>query len=130
MLFPERLDHWIGEDHLVHVVDMFVGQLDLAALGFERHAAARTGRPGNHPAVLIKLIIYGYPNTIPSNRRPECKAGRNVEVMWPTGRLVRDHKMIAEFQRQNGPAIRKTSTKFVELCRLIGVLRGECGIDP
>ncbi len=27
-LFPERLDDWIGEDHLVRVVDMFVDQLD------------------------------------------------------------------------------------------------------
>lgn len=123
-LFPERLDDWIGEDHLVRFVDLFVGQLDLAALGFERHAAARTGRPGYHPAVLLKLFIYGYLNRIPSSRRLECEAGRNVEVMWLTGRLVPDHKTIADFRRQNGPAIRKTCAMFVELCRRIGVLTG------
>ncbi len=124
-LFPERLDDWVGEDHPVRVVDMFVDQLDLGALGFERQAAARTGRPGYHPAVLLKLFIYGYLNRIPSSRRLECEAGRNVEVMWLTGRLVPDHKTIADFRRQNGPAIRKTCAKFVELCRRIGVLKGE-----
>lgn len=45
-LFPERLDDWIAEEHLVRVIDLFVEQLDLATLGFEHHAGARTGRPG------------------------------------------------------------------------------------
>lgn len=56
-LFPERLDEWIGEDHLARLVDLFVDQLDLPARGFQRHAAVRTGRPGYHPAVLLKLFI-------------------------------------------------------------------------
>lgn len=125
-LFPERLEDWIGEDHLVRVVDLFVEQLDLASLGFLRHAAARTGRPGYHPAVLLKLFIYGYLNRVPSSRRLEREAGRNVEVMWLTGRLVPDHKTIAEFRRLNGMAIRKTCAQFVELCRRVGVLKGDC----
>ena len=45
--------------------------------------------------------------------------------MWLTGRLVPDYKTIADFRRQNGPAIRKTCAKFVEMCRRIGVLKGE-----
>jgi transposase len=124
-LFPERLDDWIGEGHLVRVVDLFVDQLDQGALGFQRHAAARTGRPGYHPAVLLKLLIHGHLNRLPSSRRLECVAGRNVELMWLTGRLVPDHNTIAEFRRQNGPAIRKTCARFVELCRRIGVLKAE-----
>lgn len=126
MLFPERLDDWIGEDHLVRVVDLFVDQLDLSGLGFQRHVAARTGRPGYHPAVLLKLFIYGYLNRIASSRRLECEAGRSVELIWPVGRLVPDHKTITEFRRQNGPATRKTCAKFVDLCRRVDVLKGEC----
>lgn len=125
-LFPERLEDWIGEDHLVRVVDLFVDQLDLVALGFARAAHARTGRPGYHPSVLLKLFIYGYLNGIPSSRRLEREAGRNVEVMWLIGRLVPDHKTIADFRRGNGAAIRKTCAQFVELCRRIGTLKGDC----
>jgi transposase len=126
VLFPEWLEDWIGEDHLVRVVDLFVYELDLATLGFHRHAAARTGRPGYHPAILLKLFIYGYLNRIPSSRRLEREAGRNVELMWLTGRLVPDHKTIADFRRDNGAAIRRTCAEFVELCRRIGVLKGDC----
>jgi transposase len=125
-LFPDRLEDWIDEDHLVRVVDLFVDQLDLVGLGFVRAAHTRTGRPGYHPAVLLKLFIYGYLNRIPSSRRLEKEAGRNVEVMWLTGRLVPDHKTIADFRRDNGVAIRKTCAQFVELCRRIGTLKGDC----
>jgi transposase len=125
-LFPDRLEDWIAEDHLVRVVDLFVDQLDLVDLGFERVAHARTGRPGYHPSVLLKLFIYGYLNRIPSSRRLEREAGRNVEVMWLLGRLVPDHKTIADFRRDNGAAIRKTCAQFVELCRRIGTLKGDC----
>ena len=125
-LFPDRLEDWIGEDHLVRVVDLFVDQLDLAELGFKRAAHARTGRPGYHPSVMLKLFIYGYLNRIPSSRRLEREAGRNVEVMWLLGRLVPDHKTIADFRHGNGAAIRKTCAQFVELCRRIGTLKGDC----
>ena len=126
VLFPERLDDWIGEDSLVRVVDLFVEELDLQHLGFARSAPARTGRPGYHPSVLLKLFIYGYLNRIPSSRRLEREAGRNVEVMWLTGKLVPDHKTIADFRRDNGSGIRKACAQFVELCRRIGTLKGDC----
>lgn len=126
VLFPERLEDWIGEDDLVRVVNLFVDELDMSDLGFVRSISARTGRPGYHPAALLKLFIYGYLNRIPSSRRLEREAGRNVEVMWLIARLVPDHKTIAEFRRTNGPAIRKTCAQFVELCRRIGVMKGDC----
>jgi transposase len=107
VLFPDRLDDWIGEDSLVRVVDFFVGELDLPLLGSACYAPARTGRPGYHPSVLLKLLIYGYLNCIPSSRRLEHEVGRNVEVMWLTSRLVPDHKTIADFQRDSGLGIRK-----------------------
>lgn len=101
-LFPERLDDFIGDENPVRVIDAFVDQLDLLGLGFERAEPEATGRPGYHPSVLLKLYIYGYLNRVQSSRRLEREAGRNVEVMWLTGRLIPDHKTIAEFRRLNG----------------------------
>ena len=120
-LFPERLEDWVGENHPVRVVDVFVDALDLSAVGFDRVAPAHTGRPGYHPSVLLKLFIYGYLNRIASSRRLEREASRNIEVMWLTGRLIPDHKTIADFRRDNSVAIRKTCARFVELCRRMGV---------
>ena len=123
-LFPDRLEDWIDEDHPARVIEVFVDAMDLSGAGFGRMSPAQTGRPCYHPSVLLKLFIYGYLNRIPSSRRLEREAGRNVEVMWLTGRLVPDHKTIADFRKDNGPAIRKACARFVELCRQIGVLGG------
>ena len=116
-LFPERLDDWIFEDSPVRVIDVFVDELDLGGLGFGRVEPRATGRPGYHPSVLLKLYIYGYLNRVQSSRRLEREAGRNVEVMWLTGRLAPDHKTIADFRKDNGRAIRKVCARFVALCR-------------
>ena len=121
-LFPECLEDWVGDDNPVRVIDVFVDELDLAGLGFGRAVPEVTGRPGYHPAVLLKLYIYGYLNRVQSSRRLEREAGRNVEAMWLTGRLVPDHKTIADFRKDNGPAIRQVCARFVALCREIGLL--------
>jgi transposase len=116
-LLPEYLDDYIAEDNPVRAVDAFVEELDLKALGFEGADPAETGRPSYHPAVLLKLYIYGYLNRIPSSRRLEREAQRNVELMWLTGRLAPDFKTIADFRRENGVGIRNVCRRFVELCR-------------
>jgi transposase len=121
-LFPECLDEWIDENNPVRVIDAFVDTLDLGELGFEGVEPAETGRPAYHPSVLLKLYIYGYLNRVQSSRRLEREAGRNVEVMWLLGRLVPDHKTVADFRKDSSRAIRKVCARFVELCREMGLL--------
>ena len=116
-LFPECLEDWIDENNPVRVIDVFVDELDLGELSFDGIAPEPTGRPSYHPAVLLKLYIYGYLNRVQSSRRLEREAGRNVEVMWLTGRLSPDHKTIADFRKDNGGAIRKVCAQFIMLCR-------------
>ena len=121
-LLPECLDDWIDENNPVRVIDVFVEALDLGGLGFAGVEPAETGRPSYHPSVLLKLYIYGYLNRVQSSRRLEHEAGRNVEAMWLLGRLVPDHKTIADFRKENGRAIRRVCARFVALCRGMGLL--------
>src|ERR1700730_16210887 len=121
-LFPECLEDWIDEDNPVRAIDAFVDELDLAELGFSGVDPEVTGRPSYHPSVLLKLYIYGYLNRVQSSRRLEREAGRNVEVMWLTGRLVPDHKTIADFRKDSGRAIRQVCARFVALCRTMALL--------
>jgi transposase len=115
-LFPERIDDYIHEDSAVRVIDVFIDDLDLSGLGFKTVPEA-TGRPAYHPAIMLKLYIYGYMNRIQSSRRLEREAGRNVELMWLLGRLAPDFKTIADFRKNNGEAIRLVCREFVLLCR-------------
>jgi transposase len=116
-LLPECLDDYIAEDNPVRVVDAYVEELDLQELGFEGAEPALTGRPAYHPAVLLKIYIYGYLNRIQSSRRLEREVQRNVELMWLTGRLAPDFKTIADFRRDNGLGIRNACRRFIVLCR-------------
>jgi transposase len=94
LLFPERLDDWVAEDHPVRVIDAFVDELDMRELGCDGAIPAETVRPGL-----------------------EREAQRNFELVWLTGRLMPDFKTIADFRKDNGPAIRKVCVRFIDLCR-------------
>ena len=97
---------------MARVVDVFVDELDLQALGFAGVVPAATGRPAYHPATMLKLYVYGYLNRVQSSRRLEREAQRNVELMWLTQRLAPDFKTIANFRRDNGAAITAACALF------------------
>jgi len=116
-LLPDCLDDYIGQDNTVRLIDAFIAELNMAALGFEGASPAATGRPSYHPAVMLKLYLYGYLNRIASSRRLERECQRNVELMWLTGKLAPDFKTIADFRRDNSKGIRNVCSRFVTLCR-------------
>src|SRR5437762_1479039 len=116
-LLPHSLEDYVGEENPVRVIEVFIDELDLAALGFSGMTPAATGRPAYHPSTLLKIYLYGYLNRIQSSRRLEREAQRNVELMWLTGRLSPDFKTIADFRRDNGKGMRNACRRFVLMCR-------------
>src|ERR1700732_3768336 len=121
VLLPEYLDDYVAEDNPVRVIDVFVDELDLGALGFDGVIPEATGRPAYHPGALLKIYVYGYINQIASSRRLERETHRNVELMWLTGRLTPDFKTIADFRKEKGPAVRGPCRQFIALCRQLGL---------
>src|SRR6202451_1833111 len=120
--FPPMLDDYVTEDNPVRAVDAFVDGLDLGRLCFGRVLPRVQGRPGYHPATLLKIYIYGYLNRVPSSRRLERECQRNIELIWLTGRLAPDFKTIADFRKDNGNAIREVCRSFVAVCRELDLL--------
>jgi transposase len=116
-LLASCLEDYVAENNPVRVIEVFIGELDLAALGFAGMVPASTGRPAYHPSTMLKIYLYGYLNRIQSSRRLERETQRNIEVMWLTGRLAPDFKTIANFRCDNGPAIRVVCSQFIVLCR-------------
>jgi len=125
LLLPESLDDYVGPENPVRFIEAFVDGLDLAAAGFVRVAAKRTGRPGFAPADLLKLYVYGYLNRIRSSRRLEAETHRNVEVVWLLRHLRPDYKTIADFRRDNRTAFRPVFRQFVLLCRQLDLFGRE-----
>ncbi len=124
-LFPVCLEELIPDDHVCRVIDAFVDRLDMARLEFERAEAAETGRPGYDPRDLLKLYLYGYLQQIRSSRRLEAECRRNIELMWLLGRLVPDHKTIAEFRRIHREGVTAAGAELVRSARSVGLVKGE-----
>ena len=125
LLFPSSLDEYITPDNPVRVIDAFVDQLDLQALGFRRAVAAATGRPAYHPGDLLKLYIYGYLNRIRSSRLLERESQRNVELIWLLKKLTPDFKTIADFRKDNLQPLQKVCQAFTVLCKELELFGGE-----
>ena len=121
-MFPAQLEDYVAADNPVRVIDFFIDRLDLGKLGFGGVKPKGTGRPAYHPAVMLKIYVYGYLNRVQSSRRLERECQRNIEVMWLTGRLAPNFKTIADFRKDNGPAIRKVCREFVVVCGRVGLL--------
>ena len=115
-LFPEMLEDFVAKENPVRVIDVFVDGLDLENLGFKGVQSKATGRPGYHPAILLKVYIYGYLNRIQSSRCLERETQRNVELMWLTERLSPDFKTIADFRKDNHLGIKNACKTFVQMC--------------
>src|SRR4051794_35519111 len=111
-LLAACLDDYVTEGNPVRVIDVFIDELDLEALGFAGVVREVTGRPAYHPATLLKIYLYGYLNRIQSSRRLERESQRNIELMWLTGRLMPDFKTIADFRKDNGAAIRAVCARL------------------
>ena len=122
-LLPASLEDYVEADNPVRVVDAFIDALDLGEIGFSGVTPAATGRPSYHASTMLKLYLYGYLNRVQSSRRLEREARRNVEVMWLTGRLAPDFKTIADFRKNNSPAIQSVCAKFVDLCVDMGMFK-------
>jgi transposase len=124
LLLREYVDDYVDAESIARVIDAFVDMLDLAAFGFATEPEA-SGRPGDHPGFMLRIYLSGYLNQVQSSWRLERECRRNLELIWLTGRLAPDFKTIADFRKDNGPAIRKVCREFAALCRDIHLLDSE-----
>ena len=126
-LLPPTLEDYVSADNPVRFLDAFVAKLDLQVMGFEfpQHNAQGRGRPGYHPAVLLKLYLYGYLNQIRTSRRLEVECHRNLEVIWLLGQLKPDFKTIADFRKDNAVVFKAVVRQFTQLCRQLDLFGGQ-----
>ena len=117
-LLPECLDDYIAEDNPVRVVDAFVEELDLQALGFEGVEPAATGRPVVPPGGAAEDLHLRLPQPHPVQPPPGARgaAQRRADVAHrPAGAGLQDHRRLPSRQRQ--PASATSAAASSCLCR-------------
>ena len=83
LLLPPSLRDWLPDGHLVYFVSDTVDQLDLSEI-LSRYRGFGQGKVvAYQPALMLKLLIYGYATGVFSSRRiaGAYKVGHHVRVL-------------------------------------------------
>jgi len=114
VLFSDKLDTIIGEDHVIRFIDLFVEKLNLSTLNIQVNDKVQG--TGYNPTLYLKIYIYSYLNKIRSSRKIENECKRNIELIWLTKQLSPDHWSISNFRKNNSKALINIFKEFLKLC--------------
>ncbi|MDZ7880435.1 MAG: IS1182 family transposase [Saprospiraceae bacterium] len=101
------LEDLISQDNTVRVIDAFVDILNFEQLGFAHIKPKQTGAPAYHPALMLRIYLYGYLNRIRSSRKLEVECYRNIEMQWLTEQQKPCYRSIAGFRTYKQEIVNK-----------------------
>jgi transposase len=114
LLLPESLQEWLPEGHLAHFISDAVDGLDLGAF----HARYDKDGPRNqpfHPAMMVKVLVYGYASGVFSSRKMARKLHEDVAFRVLAARNFPAHRTIRDFRAFH---LKELSELFVQVVRL------------
>lgn len=118
-LFPPSIEELIPQNHPVRIVNGVIEQLDLNLLVEEY---SKEGKPGYHPKMMLKVMVYAYMDNIYSSRKIEKAMRENINFMWLSGQQIADHNTIARFRSQ------KLKSIFKDIFKQVVMLLAEEGL--
>lgn len=127
LLFPASIGDYLPNDHLAHVIDEAVDQIDLTPY-FKK--ISPVGNPSYHPALMLKIWFYGYATKTYSSRKIEDKVNTDVAFIYLAGMQKPDFKTISEFRKNNFEELKKTFVDILQICHALGMTQlGTISID-
>ena len=120
LLFPPNLGDFIPEDAPARLISDIVGMMDLTEI-HDSYSRSSEGQPPYHPAMLLKVVLFGYMNNIFSTRGLEGHMLRDVHLIWLSSYQFPDHTTISRFKARCMPHIKTIFSRLV----MILVERGE-----
>ena len=126
LMLPSSIDEYVSSDNFVRFIDAFVDKfLKIQQETLFTKGKSEEGRPGYSPNCLIKLLIYGYFNSISSSRKLENESKRNLEVIWLLNNLSPDHWTISNFRKDNRELIKQITVGFRHFLKDSGYITGK-----
>lgn len=116
-LLPPSLNEWVREDHRSRVFSEIIDKLDTTAF----RQPKEEGRPAYHPAMMIKVLLWGYATGVRSSRKIEEKLEQNVVFMWLAGLEKPDFRTLCLFRTNNKEALEKIFTDVIIVAKTMGM---------
>ncbi len=128
LLMPPSVRDWVPADSLAAFIDDLVEGLDLAPF-LAAHDEPR-GMPPYHPALMLKVLLYGYASGVTSSRRLEARLAADVGFMFLAGQARPDHKTISSFRRRHLGTFSALFLQVLVLCQAAGLVKlGRVALD-
>ena len=118
---PPDLRDWLPENHLVYTVSELVDQLDLAAF-YAPYAQQGSGNLPYAPALMVKILVYGYATGVLSSRRLAQKLEEDVAFRVLAAGNRPQHRTLCEFRRRHRADFGAVLVAVVQLARDLGLV--------
>jgi transposase len=120
---------WLPSDHLALFISDVVDTLDLTEITDE-YLHLQGGHPAYHPAMMLKLLFYGYCVGIRSSRRIEQKTYEDVAFRVLSCDSHPDHSRISDFRKRHLRAISRLFVQVLGICKEAGLVKlGHVALD-
>lgn len=130
LLLPPDLRQWLRPDHLALYVSDVVESLDLSGILQVYEEGDGRGRPPYHPALMVKLLIYGYCTGKMSSRKLEQATYDDVAFRVLSCNQQPDHDSIAGFRKRHLQELGRLFVQVLKLCERAGLVKlGHVAID-
>jgi transposase len=130
LLFPPSLQDWLAEGHLARFLVDVVSALDLSAIYRSYQEKDGRGQAAYAPAMMIRLLLYGYANGVYSSRKIEKRTYEDLAFRFLSGDQHPDHATLADFRKRHLDALAGLFKQALLLCAEAGLVKlGHVAID-
>jgi transposase len=129
MLLPASLQDWLPKGHLAYFINDTVDALDLRAF-YARYAGGGSRNQPFHPAMMVKVLVYGYATGVFSSRKIERRLHEDLAFRMLAAGNFPKHRTIRDFRALHLQELSELFVQVVKLARELGLVKlGTVAID-
>jgi len=122
LLLPPSLHDWLPEKHLARFIADVVEELDLGAI-YRSYEGDGRGLAAYQPAMMVRLLLYGYCKGLVSSRKMERATHEDVAFRYLSADTHPDHDTISSFRKRHLAALAGLFVQALQLCRKAGLVK-------
>jgi transposase len=126
---PPSPTDWLPENHLAYFIDEVIDALDLRPF-YQDYEGESRGQPPFDPAMMLKIITYGYCTGCFSSRRLEAKLREDLPFIYLAGGNRPDHRTIAAFRQRHRQRIHDLFVQVLQIAQKAGLVRQGPRLPP
>jgi transposase len=128
-LLPPSPSEWLPENHLVYFISDIIDRLDLQKFYARYEGDGRRNQPYD-PALLAKVLVYGYATGVFSSRKQAKKLYEDVAFRLLGAGNFPSHRTICDFRLQHLAELKELFVQVARLAKELGLVKlGTIALD-